>query len=134
MNIFPKIKKCPSCGTFNVIKINGIVYENSFESLVNWTLKKIFNCRKCKIELGLFLNNYDKKEKLVWLDYFKCEDNFYNTLVKLQSSKSKYKKFNKKYNQTLEEIKNIQNEIRQNQIKIKIKYKIENRRLTGHVY
>ena len=131
--MFPIVKECPSCGGLNVIKINGIVYANFFESLEDWKLKKLFNCRKCKIELGLFTDNYGKK-KLVWIDYFKCEDNFYNTLIKLQNSKLKYRKNNKKYNETLKKIEDVQNKIRLDQVKVKIKYKIQNARLMGRVY
>jgi hypothetical protein len=135
MNFLPKIKTCPNCNGINFLIVNGKSYDNYFQSLIEWNLKKVFNCRKCSIELGLFINKDNKKEeKLVWVDYFKCEDSFYNILTKLQNSKLKYKKFNKKYNETLEEIRVIQNQIRKNQIKIKIKYKIQNRRLVGHVH
>ena len=138
MSILPKIKKCPSCATHNIFRINGAKYQNQFKSLKEWELKKIFNCRSCNAELGLFFNSYNQEEKLIWTEYFKCEDSFHNELVKLQEAKNKQverKKFNNKYDKIIEEIESIQNKIRQNQIKIKIKHKIKNKgMLIRHVY
>ena len=66
MSILPKIEKCPRCRAINLLRINGIVYENVFKSVADWTLKKILKCRKCKIELGFFEHSdIEKKEKLV---------------------------------------------------------------------
>ena len=81
----------------NVLKINGIAYENKFKIFVGWTLKKKFNCRKCKVEVGLFTHNNIKKEKLVWIDLLKCEENYYDQLNQLQVYKAKYKEQNGKY-------------------------------------
>jgi len=131
MNLFPKIKRCPSCSVFNLISINGIAYDNDFQSLKDWVLIKIFNCRKCKAKLGLFLHNRNQEESLIWIDFFKCQDHHYNNLLKLENNKKKYIKFksDKKYNSTLKEIEDIQNQIRLDQVKIKIKAKIENKRM-----
>jgi len=128
MNIFPKIKKCPSCNSINLIKINGVTYENKFFSLSEWILKKKFNCRKCKVELGLFINNFNQIEKLIWFDYFKCEADHLNKLNKLQKSKIKYREKDKKkeYLKVVSEIQTIQNKIRLAQAKVKIKVKIQN--------
>ena len=65
MNIFPKIKKCPNCNSLNIIRTNGVIYENNFQSLDGWILKKIFNCKKCNVQLGLFLNNSEFVEKKI---------------------------------------------------------------------
>ena len=130
MNLLPKIKECPNCHSMNLIRINGITYENKFKSLNKWILKKIFNCRKCKIQLGLFINNHEyKKEKLIWLDLLKCEDSYFDQLNKLEINKLKNKSQNKKYYELLKEITNIQNKIRLDQIKIKVKTKIQNKGL-----
>ena len=59
MNLLPKIKKCPHCETLNFVRINGIIYDNEFQTLKDWTLKSKILCRKCKIEVGLFINNHD---------------------------------------------------------------------------
>ena len=40
MNILPKVKKCPCCNSINLIKINGVAWENKFSSLSEWILKK----------------------------------------------------------------------------------------------
>ena len=127
----PKITVCPVCRTFNILRINGVTCENLFKSLANWTLKRIFNCRKCKVELGLFTqNSIEKKEKLLWIDLLKCEECYYDRLVQLQMYKARCDKQNEKYYETQKEINDIQNKIRLNQIKIKIKAKIERRTMS----
>jgi|TARA_B100001964_G_scaffold220869_1_gene264434 hypothetical protein len=106
--------------------MNGITYENVFKSFADWTLKKIFNCRKCKIEVALFAHNkIEKEEKLVWIDLLKCEENYHDYLSWLQISKASCKKQNEKYYQMQKEINNIQNKIRLDQIKVKIKTKMQ---------
>ena len=131
MNLLPKIKKCPCCGSLNLFKVNGITYENNFKSLSNWTLKKLINCRKCKIKFGLFVNDESKEvEKVVWMEMLECEDICSDQLIKLQNNKEKYyEKNNKEYNKTLHEIETVQNKIRLDKIKIKIKVKMQNQNL-----
>ena len=132
MNFLPKIKKCPNCETFNFFKVNGIAYENEFQALKNWTLKSKIDCRKCKIEIGLFINNDENtREKFIWMDFVRCEENYLKKLNKLQKNKDKYRENNKEkeFAKTIKEIQNIQNQIRLDQIKLKIKVKIENRLL-----
>ena len=64
-----------------MVRLNGIAHENEFKSLHGWILKKIFNCRKCKIEMGLFIHPENKnEEKLVWIEHLKCEDLYYDQL------------------------------------------------------
>ena len=132
MYLLPKIKQCPQCETFNFVRINGITYNNNFQNLKNWTLKNKTHCRKCKIELGLFINNHDKKEKFIWMDFFRCEEVYLKRLGKLQQNKLKYEETNKRkeFLKTIKEIQDIQNQIRLDQVKLKIKTKIENRMLT----
>jgi hypothetical protein len=131
MNILPKIKKCPNCESINFLRINGIVYENEFQTLKNWTLKNKVNCRKCRIEIGLFINNNDKTVKFIWMDFIRCEENYLKKLIKLQKYKEKYKENSKEkeFAKTIKEIQSIQNQIRLDQVKLKIKAKIENRLL-----
>ena len=98
----------------------------------DWALKKIIDCRKCKVEFGLFINNKNKKvEKVVWMELFQCEDIYLDDLIKLQSNKEKYgqKSRNIKYNKTLLEIQNIQNKVRLDKVKVKIKVKMQNKKL-----
>ena len=90
-------------------------------------LKKIFNCRKCKQQLGLFINQSERKEKLIWLEHYKCYDDYFNDLSRLEIEKCKSKKSSKKYFVILKEIRNVQNAIFLNQTKAKIKIKIQNR-------
>ena len=83
------------------------------------------------MELGLFTqNSIEKKEKLLWIDLLKCEESYYDRLVQLQMYKARCDKQNEKYYETQKEINDIQNKIRLNQIKIKIKAKIERRTMS----
>ena len=128
MSFLPKIKSCPCCYTLNLFRVNGMSYENNYQSLKEWTLKKKFVCRKCKEEIGLFVNNTDpKKERTIWFSFLNCEDAYYDKLNKLQKIKVNSKKENKKYLDTIEQIRNIQNEIQLSKTKLKIKIKIENK-------
>ena len=127
MSLLPKIRRCPCCDSINLIRVNGLTYVNEFKSISDWTVKKIFNCKKCKEELVLLIFQPDGKEKLIWSDYFKCEDEYSDSLLSLQNQKIKAKKLSKKYFEVLKEINGIQNTISLNQTKLKIKLKIKNR-------
>ena len=130
MLFLPKIKKCPHCGTFNFVRINGISYNNEFQNLKDWELKSKICCRKCQIEVGLFINIHDKKkEKFIWMDFIRCEETYLKKLSKLQKNKDKYKEKNKEkeYQKIIGEIQSIQNKIRLDQVKIRIKAKIQNK-------
>ena len=131
MDLLPTFKKCPSCDALNIIRTNGIIYENKFQSLKGWILKKIFNCKKCNVELGLFLNstksNEKKVEQLIWMELLNCEESHYFQLNELISKKEKYQKQSKRYFDTSNAIRDIQNKIRSAQVKVKIKVKIKNR-------
>ena len=78
--------------------------------------------------MGLFVHNsIENKEKLVWIDLLKCEENYHDRLTQLQIYKEKYKKQSDKFYETQKEINTIQNKITLDQVKIKIKAKIQNR-------
>ena len=130
MSFLPKIKKCPNCNSLNIIRINGITYKNNFQSLNGWILKKIFNCKKCNVQLGLFLSNYElyekKLEKLIWMELLSCEEPYYEQLNELVIKKEKYKKQARKFFETNNTIREIQNKIRSDQVKVKVKVKIKN--------
>jgi len=127
----PKFKKCPSCYSTNLIRINGVSYKNEFSMLSEWTLKKKFNCRKCGVELGFFLHNSMHVQKLIWLDILECEERQLNELKKLEKNRIKYreKNMNNESKKATNQIQAIQNKIRLDQAKIKIKVKIQNRAL-----
>jgi hypothetical protein len=100
-----------------------------FSSLSEWTLKKKFNCRKCKVELGFFLHNSLRVQKLIWLSILSCEEKQSKELNKLEKNRIKYraKNMNKEHKKANIQIQVIQNKIRLEQAKIKIKVKIQNR-------
>jgi len=131
MSFLPKIKRCPFCSSLHVIKTNGAIYKNTFQSLNKWSLKKIFNCRKCNIELGLFSNNseFNEKEiqKLIWMELLNCEDRYHTQLKELNGEKDKYRTTSKRFFETNNTIRQIQNKIRSDQIKVKIKVRMRTR-------
>ena len=103
--------------------------------MVDWTIKKKFSCRKCRVELGLFIHNTTKIEKVIWMELFKCEDARHTQLINLHKIKEKNRSNTKKYNKTLDEINELYNKVRAEQIKIKVKVKIQSKgKLIGHVY
>ena len=65
------------------------------------------------------------------MDFVRCEEIYLKKLNKLQKNKDKYKENNKEkeFIKTIKEIQNIQNQIRLEQVKLKVKTKIENRLL-----
>lgn len=132
MNLFPKLKNCPWCDTTNLIKVNGVKYENPFHTLNEWTLDKKFNCRKCKVELGLFSNSKNNQEKTIWLEYYKFEDDYYDEIKKLKALASKNKKSGKSFYEIFEKIQKIQNEIHSSKLKLKIKKKIQNKGVVSY--
>ena len=82
--------------------------------------------------MGLFVNNESEEEKIIWIDIVKCEEAYTKKLDKLQKSKDKYREKNKEKElmKTVKEIQDIQNQIRLNQVKLKVKAKIQNRGLS----
>ena len=130
MGFLPRITKCPCCNTFSLIKLDGNVRVNPFKNLADWIIKKKFNCRKCKEELGIFTHRSSFKEKIIWLNMIECEDRYYDKLDILEKRKNKLvKTANKKYYETLKDIKNIQNQISLDKIKLKIKFKIQKKEI-----
>ena len=136
MNILPKFRRCPCCGSLNLVRVNGMTYENVYHAYASWHLKKKFNCRICKEELALFIEPNSNKEKIEWLSYFECEDFYYDELNKLYEEKIKRSKsMNKKYQDTLKNIEAIQKKISVSRTKLKIKLKIKSKgMLIRHVY
>ena len=125
----PKFERCPSCTSINLIRTNGVKYENKFSNLSEWALKKKVNCRKCGVKLGFFLHNSTQVQKLIWLDILECEEKQSNELNKLEKDRIKYRKknMNKESKKVTNQIQDIQNKIRLDQAKVKIKVKIQNR-------
>ena len=108
MSIIPEIKRCPCCQTLNFIRVSAVIEESNFKNLKNWKLKKKFICRKCKEELGIFINNSKKSgEKIIWLNNLNIE-----ATLNLCNEIS---------------IQNLENQMRLDKTKLKIKFKIQRR-------
>ena len=80
------------------------------------------------MELGLFFHNEMKVKKLIWLNILECEENQVKELNRLEKSRTKYreKNMNKEYKKIVNQIHDVQNKIRLDQAKIKIKVKMQN--------
>ena len=72
-------------------------------------------------------SNEKKVEQLIWMELLNCEESHYFQLNELISKKEKYQKQSKRYFDTSNAIRDIQNKIRSAQVKVKIKVKIKNR-------
>ena len=128
MNLIPSIKRCPCCNTLNFVRINGIIQDNPFKNLKSWEYKKKFICRKCKEEIGIFLNkSLDKPEiKVVWLNKLNIEESYFNKINLLKKHKNKLSKTqDDKYFKILKEIKELEDKMHSDQVKLKIKFKIQ---------
>ena len=130
MSIIPAIKRCPCCDSVNLIRVNGVAYDNPFKNLKNWILRKKFNCRKCKEELGLFSSKSTKltksEERLIWLNNLNIEENYFSKLNLLEKRRAKLAKAQSpQYFETLKDIEDIENQIHSDKIKLKIKFKIQ---------
>lgn len=135
----PQIKRCPCCDSSNVLIVNGKkTHSNEYKTYKNWELKKRFHCRKCKEEIIFFKSTvkFEKKEKLIWLNDIICEDKYYDQLINLQAKKNKLRKTkNKKFYEIQKEFDNIQKQIQQDKIRLKIKFKIQKRAgIINHPY
>ena len=142
MQIIPGIKlsSCPCCGSINIIRVNGIAYNNTYKSLQGYILKKIFNCRKCKERMGLFLKDvedgYKKITKVFWLEDVQCNDEYHEIFKKLDDIKFKnIKAKNKKYYEALRGLEDTHKQLREAKVKLRIKLKIQKKgMLIRHVY
>ena len=142
MQLIPgvKLSNCPCCGSINIIRVNGVTYNNRYKSLEGYILKKIFNCRKCKEQIGLFSKDADKKYKKVtkvfWLEDIQCDDQYHEILKKLDEIKFKnIKAKNKKYYEALKGINETHEQLREAKVKLRIKLKIQKKgMLIRHIY
>ena len=126
MITWPNFKKCPCCNAVNFFQSNKGEYMNKFKSLENWTLKKLFTCRKCGEVSGLFINKSNYQEKSFWVKDIKIDESYFSELKRLEERKNKLNKIlNHKYYETLGEIKSIQDKIRLSKVKLKVKFKIK---------
>ena len=141
MNILPRLERCPCCHSVNILRINSIKYDNEFKCLSKFTLKKTFKCKKCKEEIGIFVNQNQETKKLLWLSEIQIDEDYYNALKKLKDKKNKLNKtklgknYNLKKDEISHKIESINKIIYDSKIKLKIKFKIQKRLgLTNHPF
>jgi len=133
-DFLPKIYNCPCCNKMHLAKLNGLVFENKFKSLKDFTIKKQINCGRCNAQFSIMVHNEHKETKIIWDEYYKIYDDHINELedlqvqkVKLESEVEEREKFIHKqnaYEKLLKEINNVQNSIRQKQAKLRIKARL----------
>ena len=85
--LFPIIKKCPCCSKVLFIKTNGITYENNFQNIQDYTVKKRFNCDNCGQDIALFIHNKTGIQKLLWMEYLENMDPLFFELEDLSMKK-----------------------------------------------
>jgi len=130
----PKIYRCPCCNKIHLAKLNGLVLENKFKSLKDFTIKKQINCGRCNAQFSIMVHDEHKEIKIIWDEYYKIYDDHILELEDLQAQKVKLEieveereKFIHKqnaYEKLLKEINNVQNSIRQKQAKLRIKARL----------
>ena len=79
--------------------------------------------------MGIFISNSKKSgEKIIWLNNLNIEEHYYNKLNSLEKIKNKLSKIqNKEYFTVLKDIQNLENQMRLDKTKLKIKFKIQRR-------
>ena len=130
----PHLTKCPCCANSNFVILNKVAQDHNFKSLENYVLRKKFKCKKCGEEIALFLSD-SNEEKVLWLNMFMCEENYYNELTKLKQRRAKLStakikslaNVNDKFSLIQKEIDEIKRKIQSEQIRLKIKLKIQKR-------
>ncbi len=130
----PHITKCPCCAKSNFVVLNKVAQDHNFKSLENYVLRKKFKCKKCGEEIALFQSD-SNQEKVLWLNLFMCEENYYTELTRLRQKRAKlnttkaksFININEKFILIQKEIDEIKKKIQSDQIKLKIKLKIQKR-------
>ena len=84
----PHITKCPCCAKSNFVVLNKAAQDHNFKSLENYVLRKKFKCKKCGEEIALFQSD-SNQEKVLWLNLFMCEENYYTELTRLRQKRAK---------------------------------------------
>jgi len=123
-----KIKECPCCKKLNFIWFlkEPPVIENNFRSFAGWSLIKTFNCRSCKEQIGIFREKSQNLQKFAWLSEVRCEDNYVDDLRILREKQSSLSSnIDSEYYKVLNKIFYINNKIKSEKNKLKIKLKIE---------
>jgi hypothetical protein len=121
-----KLRKCPCCFSLNIVLNRNSIYENNYKNFLGWKLKEKFNCRKCKEEVGLFIEEKYNLKKLIWLNGLKCEENYYDQLFYLEERQSLFSnQKNQEYFQAQNKIRNIKRQIIKERNNIKIKNKVD---------
>lgn len=86
-NSIMKLFKCPCCNKLHFTRLNGIQFENTFKTLQNYTIKKKIECGKCFNTILVLVHNEDGKNKIIWEEYYKYEDEAFHSLKNLQAQK-----------------------------------------------
>lgn len=127
--MLPKIINCPWCNKTHFVKLNGIQFENNFKSLQEYTIKKRLRCSKCDANLAILTHNQDGRRRVIWESYYQIFDDQFEPLKELQDKKEYILKTeanpNGSLTSVLDKIRDIENQIRADQAKIRIKQRLQ---------
>ncbi len=125
-----KFFKCPCCNKLHFTRLNGLSFENKFQTLKDFTIKKRLKCSKCHNNLAVLTHNTKGETKIIWEEYYKVYDDAYqkqqglqdekNQILSLESEDEKQKQLE----EILKKIRNLQNEVATTQSKLRIKARV----------
>ena len=83
-----KFFKCPCCNKLHFTRLNGLSFENKFQTLKDFTIKKRLKCSKCHNNLAVLNHNTKGETKIIWEEYYKVYDDAYQKQQALQDEKN----------------------------------------------
>jgi len=126
-----KIFRCPCCNKVHFTRLNGVQFENKFQTLQDYTIKKKIECQKCFINISVLIHNENSSSKIIWDEYYYYEDEAKFKLDELQAQKDKILQDPEnddmkrhRLENVLKEIRQIQNWVSKHQASLRIKARI----------
>lgn len=125
-----KFFKCPCCAKLHFTRLNGIQFENNYETLQEFTIKKRLKCGKCHNNLAVLTSNNDGSTKVIWEEYYKISDDAAKKLNSFQKEKDEIiglEDGEEKQSQLegiLKKIREVQNQVSTAQSKLRIKARV----------
>ena len=125
-----KFFKCPCCNKLHFTRLNGLSFENKFQTLKDFTIKKRLKCSKCHNNLAVLTHSTKGETKIIWEEYYKVYDDAYQKQQALQDEKNQILSLEsedekqKQLEEILKKIRNLQNEVATTQSKLRIKARV----------
>ena len=126
-----KIFRCPCCNKVHFTRLNGVQFENKFQTLQDYTIKKKIECQKCFITISVLIHNENGSSKIIWDEYYYYQDEAKFKLDELQAQKDEILRDPEnddmkrhRLENVLKEIRKIQNWVSKHQASLRIKARI----------